>query len=343
MNRIVDRIVDRIVASAPGKLLLAGEYAVLDGAPAICMAVNRRAVVTVEVGGRDIESDLHIVRAPSYAQVPGRFRERGGSLEWTAGGQPYALFERVWLTAMPSTDEMLDIVLDTRTFRDDLGGRKFGLGSSAALTTALATALCAMGAVVRDVAKVSSRAHRRFQGGVGSGADIACSLAGGIIEYRMGELSSTKLEWPSGLHSAVLWSGVSADTGARVMRMQRQDERSSKLALTRAAESAAIAWRGSVVADILDEFRKYVSALMAFSDAHDLGVFDAGHAALVDLADRFGVVYKPCGAGGGDVGIVLGSEEPKVASFVACAIDRGFRVIDLQVDAEGARLDTKLQ
>jgi phosphomevalonate kinase len=31
----------RITASAPGKLVLSGEYAVLDGAPAICVAVDR--------------------------------------------------------------------------------------------------------------------------------------------------------------------------------------------------------------------------------------------------------------------------------------------------------------
>jgi phosphomevalonate kinase len=37
----------RSVASAPGKIVLAGEYAVLWDAPAICMAVTRRAVASV--------------------------------------------------------------------------------------------------------------------------------------------------------------------------------------------------------------------------------------------------------------------------------------------------------
>nr|MBA3501924.1 hypothetical protein [Deltaproteobacteria bacterium] len=33
-----------VIATAPGKLILTGEYAVLDGAPAIVTAVDRRAV-----------------------------------------------------------------------------------------------------------------------------------------------------------------------------------------------------------------------------------------------------------------------------------------------------------
>ncbi len=43
----------RITASAPGKLVLSGEYAVLDGAPAICMAVDRRARVTISASGEE--------------------------------------------------------------------------------------------------------------------------------------------------------------------------------------------------------------------------------------------------------------------------------------------------
>ena len=34
----------QMIATAPGKLILTGEYAVLDGAPAVVVAVDRRAV-----------------------------------------------------------------------------------------------------------------------------------------------------------------------------------------------------------------------------------------------------------------------------------------------------------
>ena len=35
-----------MIASAPGKLIVTGEYAVLEGAPALVVAMNRRAIAT---------------------------------------------------------------------------------------------------------------------------------------------------------------------------------------------------------------------------------------------------------------------------------------------------------
>ena len=47
-----------VAASAPGKIVLSGEYAVLWDAPAVCMAVNRRAVATVSPSD---DGECHIV------------------------------------------------------------------------------------------------------------------------------------------------------------------------------------------------------------------------------------------------------------------------------------------
>ncbi|MFU8876606.1 MAG: hypothetical protein ACNA7E_00585, partial [Wenzhouxiangellaceae bacterium] len=40
----------RVVASAPGKLIVIGEYAVLEGAPALVLGLNRRVRVTALPG-----------------------------------------------------------------------------------------------------------------------------------------------------------------------------------------------------------------------------------------------------------------------------------------------------
>jgi len=70
------------------------------------------------------------------------------------------------------------ISLDTRAFRDPSSGNKIGLGSSAALAAALSVALESIGgARARDAAHAG---HRTFQGGAGSGVDVACGIAGGI-------------------------------------------------------------------------------------------------------------------------------------------------------------------
>jgi len=71
--------VSRWLASAPGKLVLLGEYAVLDGAPALVMAVERYCRVELAA----CEPPACRVEAPQLdrAVMPldeqGRFIERG--------------------------------------------------------------------------------------------------------------------------------------------------------------------------------------------------------------------------------------------------------------------------
>jgi phosphomevalonate kinase len=63
--------VSRIFASAPGKIVLCGEYAVLWDAPAICMAVNRRALVRADVSN----DNCHSITTPGYLDGKWRFRQ----------------------------------------------------------------------------------------------------------------------------------------------------------------------------------------------------------------------------------------------------------------------------
>lgn len=60
----------RLTASAPGKLVLLGEYAVLDGAPALVLAVNRRARAALAT----TTAEDFAVDAPSLGISGARFR-----------------------------------------------------------------------------------------------------------------------------------------------------------------------------------------------------------------------------------------------------------------------------
>ena len=66
---------------------------------------------------------------------------------------------------------------------------------------------------------------------------------------------------------------------------------------------------------IIAGYREYCDQLRQFSVDHDLGIFDAGHDELWHSANAAGLTYKPCGAGGGDVGILLGTDTAELDAF----------------------------
>ena len=117
--------------------------------------------------------------------------------------------------------------------------------------------------------------------------------------------------------------------------------RISRRRLADASGRLADAWREPDVSDLLSLFAEYVDALSEFDIDHDLGIFDAGHAELVSLASSRGLLYKPCGAGGGDVGIVLSDDMERLEDFVSEASSHGYRPLDLEIDENGLKTDSK--
>jgi phosphomevalonate kinase len=323
-----------VAASSPGKIVLSGEYAVLDGAPATCMAVDRRARVTIARH----DEPFHRVIAPGFSEEEGRFVTESGQIKWLSGGKSYKLLEQIWNEIDACPDAQLSLTLNTREFLDSESGDKFGIGSSAALATALASALCAIMAPDDDAVSVARRAHRKFQGNTGSGVDIASSSLGGLIEFRMNAAEHLQIEWPDGLVFAVLWSKVPSETAEKLHQLTHYTNQASREALKSAAEETASAWRSGSGEKVLQEYGQYIDTLRRFDNDHELGIFEAGHGALTDAAKEKGVVYKPCGAGGGDVGIVLADDPTALASFVASPVAAGFALLDITIDRVGVEL-----
>jgi phosphomevalonate kinase len=300
-----------VVASAPGKIVLSGEYAVLDGAPAIVMAVDRRARATLT----DIDGGISQVRAPGYTTDIGRFTLAGGDFRWLDGQDLFGVVDSVWRAAdaWQSGAQLID--LDTSDFIDPERHRKIGIGSSAALTVALCAAVRGS-ADMGTIMAVAQRAHLDLQGGAGSGVDIACSVSGGLIDYRMEGASVTALDWPEGLLYRVIWTGVAASTRDKLSKLNTAASLPSRVRLAGASEAMADAWHSGDAERIIRECRRYNEHLRQFSVDHDLGIFDAGHEESWRAAGDVHLMYKPCGAGGGDVGIVFGTDDTVLDSFI---------------------------
>jgi phosphomevalonate kinase len=325
-------VTNKVTASAAGKVVLCGEYAVLDGAPAICMAVNRRARVVIN----EIDSNCSEVRAPGLTDIVGRFKSVDGRIQWQDGQAVFGVVDAVLNAVGFEQTAALSIDLDTIEFVDSATQRKLGIGSSAAITVALCAAIAGSVDPAALIA-LAQRAHTDLQKGAGSGVDIACSLSGGLIEYRMEGASVTALKWPEGLSYRLLWSGVAASTREKLSKLAASVSKPSRNALVGASRRLALAWRSNDAKQLIAEYRDYCQQLLKFSVDHELGIFDAGHAELWRAASAAGLIYKPCGAGGGDIGILLGMDEVQLDAF-AGKYSTNCSVLDCEMSPTGVRI-----
>lgn len=350
----------RVALSAPGKLVLLGEYAVLFGAPAAVMAVDRRAIVSLEPTGEELWS----VEAPGLIPGSTRFElAADGRVRWraehTRDADRLPLVEGVLGAAIGGglirADRIEPAVmrLDTRAFFTSTasGQVKLGLGSSAALTVTLASALAVWSGndhlLADRLAWLESLVglHRELQGGRGSGLDLAAALLGGPLEYRLDTTGSVAaadpLPLPSGLRLVFVWTGRAADTGDFLRRLYDRlatDDGSVVRGLDRlgdASHAGVAALRKGRVAAFLDSVDDFNQALEELGRATDLTIYSAEHLELRRLARRLGARYKPSGAGGGDLGIAVTDDPSRASAMAAGATSAGFQVIDLHPDPKG--------
>lgn len=320
-----------VVASAPGKVALLGEYAVLEGAPAIVMAVNRRARVRVRHGA---EHDLMIAPQICDRYLPFQ-RDENNVVEW----MPVDDAMRVLLKLMGqiierfAPREPVEIETDTAAFYDE--GLKIGFGSSAALTVATASALS--GEPLDLVTLVN--AHRDAQDGHGSGFDVAASRLGGVSLYRAQPVPTAEpLTLPEGLSLRCIWTGNAASTTGFLRGFDALGPRRRALdALIHAAEGAAgqlgpdpASWVGAV--------RDYSVALQKFATDTTLPIFAGGHSDVLALALEHGIAYKPSGAGGGDIGIAVSDDRSAMRGFVSDLGEGSIRAVSAALEPVGLEM-----
>lgn len=332
----------QIRTSAPGKLFLLGEYAVLGGAPALLSAVDRRVSVTVD----DSDSGFWQVSAPDLGiqnLALGPNGELSGVLDPRVRAS-LRVVDAVREAVVALTERPvrpLAISIDSAAFSS--GGHKLGLGSSAAVATALTKALgTALGLDLDRPAlfRLADAAHRRAQGGVGSGGDVAASVYGGLIGYSRGA-APVPLRWPAGLRVMAVVTGAGSLTTQLVARVA--DYAAARPAQHRAdidALSALAAQAEAALADA-DAFLRlatdYFTALTRL-DAHAAaGIVTERHRELHELAKREGGVFKTSGAGGGDVGLAF-SHSGEPTERLAGALGRaGADIVPLGFLAPGVK------
>jgi mevalonate kinase len=294
---------------APGKAFLCGEYAVLDGAPAVVAAVDRFARARAVSHGKSRESNF--VREAT--------RRAAEHLQ----------------TRVPPF-----VAIDTDSFRAE-GGDKLGLGSSAAATVAATGLLFASAGrdlrtpeTRRELHTVAERAHRAAQAGEGSGADVSASVHGGVIRFVQGQ-EPQPLALPERLQLVFVWTGRAASTELLVSRVRQAGMPLGllpALAGTFADAIAADDARGAI-----ETARLYSVAMQKLGETCGVPIVTQEHSLLAELARRHGGAAKPSGAGGGDIGVAFLRDPAEAAALRADASRAGLAVLDLAVDRDGVQ------
>lgn len=295
------------VATAPGKVMLTGEYAVLDGGEAVVVAIDRRA--RARLGEPTAPSEFLAAAAAVLARE--------------VGAEAAAAIGRIHV--------------DTGALRT--GAVKLGLGSSAAATVAaVGAALHAAGAFDRArVERIARTAHAEAQarkGAAGSGADVAASARGGAIGFTRERTRALAL--PPDLRLDFAWTGAAADTATLVAAVTAARANPGVTAALDAIARASAAFAEASTADdalhALTQAGLATAALAAFTA---VPLVPPAVAALQRAAAGLGAAVKTTGAGGGDI-VVIGSRADADPALVAAAVAAaGLHPLALAVDPAG--------
>ncbi|MFI9406892.1 phosphomevalonate kinase [Nocardia sp. NPDC052316] len=328
-----------IAARAPGKLMIAGEYAVVEpGQPAVVVTVDRWVEVRVRaVSGPDttVRSDLtknsiRCRRTDGGLTVDGTSIQQLRSVEFVLAALTVVTD---LLSELGAPTPAVDLTISSTLTHHD--GRKYGLGSSAAVTVATITALGRFhGLNLTDL--------ERYQLAVlasatvdpeSSSADLAACVWGGWLAFcapnrqyiarvrrEQGVEAALGGEWPglairhlpppTSVRLLVGWTGSPASTREMVAARPACLANSKRFRRFLDASAANVASLiDAIDTDDSDAIRAAIHRareLLAELDAvTGIGIMTSELGALCAAADAVGAAAKPAGAGGGDCGIAV--------------------------------------
>lgn len=330
---------NKIVVSAPGKLMLLGEHAVVYNHPCLVTAVDQRMCATVET--------LDVLEFQLEAEDVGITGYKKPLSELGVGDIPKgAKFVEIAVKNLLSNPEILKRV------QNDTGKRgirittksefssQFGFGSSSASTVCAVKAVSEISGLNlsdKEIFDLSYKTVLDIQA-KGSGFDAAAAVFGGTLYFVTGGKVVEPLDIKF-LPLVVGYSGIKADTVTLVGKVKesfsnRQDRLNEIYngieILVNEAKDALLEEDWEKFGELMNSNQKYL---------HELGVSIKKLDNMIGGALKAGAYgAKLSGAGGGDCMIALHSVWGK--SSIESAIKKaGGEVIDIKTNAEGVRIE----
>ncbi|HEY9856032.1 MAG TPA: phosphomevalonate kinase [Stenomitos sp.] len=359
-----------ILASAPGKLYLAGEYAVLEpGEPSLVVAIDRR------LHARVLPASDFTFSSESLGMQHQTATYEQGTWSVPSGPAPRLHFAKAAVNTTLSylrecAETISPFALSLEGSLENPEGLKYGFGSSAAVTVAIVGALLASYGVSPDtslVFKLAAIAHYSTQAS-GSGFDIAASTYGGAIRYvafdptwlkeqisrphDLRELVDAEwpwlgietIEWPEGLLLGVGWTGKPASTAHLIKAVgETASKRTSAYArflieARQATNTLVAALREGEMERAVQTLKAARHALRGLQAESGVAIETDLLAAFADAAEACGGSGKSSGAGGGDCGVALFTNEDDRERAKAAWKAAGVEPLDVEISTAGLQL-----
>jgi len=358
--------------SAPRKLMISGEWAVLEFSPCIVSAINKRVHAQIE------DSNEISVNIDNFNIKNVKAEFDGKNLIWKSEISNWEKEKLIFIkcaieTSLRYLEERNRFKIRTWNEQIDDITKKIGFGSSSASVVSTVAGLLKFNGFDIDtkkskniIYKLSSIAHYFAQNRVGSAFDIAASTYGGIIVYKRfdpkwltNELKRRtlkeivnrkwkgfyieKLKIPDNFILLIGWTGKSAHTPSMIKRMKKfkktNPEEYEKVykKISNLVHSLIMAWKNENRGEILKMLRRNEDYIRDLGEKSNIDIETAELKKMSELANKCGASGKLSGAGGGDCGIAVCFDK-KVAEKVKYLWKKnGLHIVNADIDGDGVR------
>ncbi len=341
--------------AAPGKLIIIGEYAVLYGSEALVTSVDRYCRVTILPS----YTDESVFNAVNISNSEFRFRVNNNfDLEFITPVRSALSFAQYAVMqvyeSLRDSDLKINpcvITADTSDFYHQKTGDKLGLGSSAAFSVAVLNAMLdfnGQSISPDDLFRMSQAVHFTAQEKKGSGIDIAASVYGGMLKYKMTNAPTGifKVNKNKKIKMIYIWTGEPASTTDMLTTLnefKQSDPRTFAEAISKLTELAEQGCRTytSDSQTFLNIIKEYYLQMKILGETAGIPIISQTHCEIAQVVMNSGAVYKPSGAGGGDLGIAFCSSLESYSEVRNRLINKSIDIIDISSEEKGVHLTGK--
>ncbi|EQD42550.1 phosphomevalonate kinase, partial [mine drainage metagenome] len=143
------------------------------------------------------------------------------------------------------------------------------------------------------------------------------------------------------LHLWMIWTRRATETRLMLSQLAGWQQSSPEVfnrilnQLTDAAQRSADMAEQGQTRLLLQSFRLYADALRVLSEASGIDIISREHQEIRSVAEKMGLVYKPSGAGGGDIGFAATDDPGLIEPFQHRIEAMGYHSMAVPVDSFG--------